>query len=242
MAVCARPRGAMVRVLVADSGTGIAPSERLRIFEAFYQIDNPARDRTLGLGLGLAIVRDLAALLGLRVRLQSRVGRGSVFAVEIPASRLAPMAAPMTDEPLQDLVPGALVLLVDDDAMARDAMAVTLRDFGCRVIAADSSADALRQLEATGFPPQFIVTDYRLKEGRTGLQAILEIDDYVTRTYGAEFVPVALVISGDTSPAELRQVSDAGFAMLHKPVSSGVLHLAMNAGLHARMRGSGAAA
>src|SRR6185503_16491591 len=77
------------------TGAGIPAGERERIFEEFYQIGNPERDRSQGLGLGLAIVRRLAQLLGLAVELESEPGRGSTFTVTMPRApegRAAPRA------------------------------------------------------------------------------------------------------------------------------------------------------
>lgn len=232
--VRARVRAGKVRVLVADTGIGIAASEQTRIFETFYQIGNSARDRSLGLGLGLAIVRDLATLLGLRIRLKSRLGHGTVFVVDIPIGQDEPAALLTVQAAAPDRVVGAFVVLIDDDPMAREAMAVTLRDLGCRLLVAESEAEALRQLESAEFPPQVVLTDYRLGNGRTGLQAIAGIGKKMEDTYGADFMPIALVISGDTSPGELSKVSAAGYTMLHKPVSLDQLRRALNSGLQSR--------
>ena len=77
-------RGDKLRIEVRDTGTGI-PREQLRaIFEEFHQLDNPVRGHNRGFGLGLSIVQRLGNLLGHSVDVQSRPGKGSVFAVEVP--------------------------------------------------------------------------------------------------------------------------------------------------------------
>ncbi|MFP5406390.1 MAG: sensor histidine kinase, partial [Gammaproteobacteria bacterium] len=123
----ARLRGALVRVLVCDSGIGVPAAEHGRIFEEYYQVDNHARDRRKGLGLGLAIVRDLARLLELRVRVKSAPGRGSTFAIEAPRARsAAPVTAAAQESRQMDFVRGAFAVLIDDDPLALDGLAVTL--------------------------------------------------------------------------------------------------------------------
>lgn len=229
VAVRAVPRGRTVRILVSDSGIGIAPAEKTRIFGEYYQIDNRARDRRKGLGLGLAIVRDLAHLLGVRIRVKSIEGRGSTFALEVPRSERRPIAqSAQVAAAGADYVRGALVVLIDDDPLARDGVATTLQDFGCRVLAAASAEEAIEQLAQSEFPPQLIVSDYRLEGGRTGLEAIARVTASQAALYGESFTLPALLISGDTSPVELRRVAEAGYPMLHKPVKVELLCSTMN--------------
>jgi two-component system, sensor histidine kinase len=225
-----RPRSDVMRVLVSDSGVGIAAHEKTRIFEEYYQVDNAARDRRKGLGLGLAIVRDLSALLGIRVRVKSTLGRGSTFVLDIPRSDLAPprkvttQATPVAN----DFVRGALVVLVDDDPLARDALALTLSDFGCRLVTAASGEEALHRLSQSDFAPQLMLGDYRLHGGTTGLEAIRAVTVQQQALYGDTFEMPALVVSGDTSPDELARVAAAGYRMLHKPVQPELLYTALN--------------
>ncbi|MDQ2104042.1 sensor histidine kinase [Azospirillum isscasi] len=80
-----RRRGGTLWIEVYDTGRGIAETDRRRIFEEFVQLDRPDRDRSEGIGLGLAIVDRLARLLGHPLELRSVEGRGTVFAVGVPA-------------------------------------------------------------------------------------------------------------------------------------------------------------
>ncbi|MBX9633702.1 MAG: HAMP domain-containing histidine kinase, partial [Magnetospirillum sp.] len=79
-----RYRGDHVLVQVADTGIGIAPDRQDLIFEDFYQINNPARDKTRGLGLGLAIVNRVGRLLDHPISVNSRLGHGSIFSIRVP--------------------------------------------------------------------------------------------------------------------------------------------------------------
>lgn len=222
-------RGAVTRLLVADTGIGIPSAERERIFDEYYQVDNPARDRRKGLGLGLAIVRDLAELQQARVRLKSVVGRGSCFMLEFPTAPLARRVEPLrrAGAPF-DCVRGAFVVLIEDDPLARSAVVTTLQDFGCRVLAVASGVEALHALATAEFAPQLVISDYRLEDGATGLEAIRMVQENQSVLYGADFRLPALVISGDTSPQELESVSAAGYPMLHKPVPVDRLYEAIN--------------
>ncbi|HTU61892.1 MAG TPA: HAMP domain-containing sensor histidine kinase, partial [Polyangiales bacterium] len=129
-----------VRVSVYDTGVGISQSEQSLVFEEFYQVGNPERDRSKGLGLGLAIVERLARLLNARVTLRSQKGRGSLFAfdleraapVEVPA---VPAARPVGSA--RDLA-GTLVVVVDDEELILDAAQTLLQQWNCAVIAATS--------------------------------------------------------------------------------------------------------
>ena len=225
-------RGA-VRIVVGDSGIGIPAGERARIFDEYYQVDNVARDRRKGLGLGLAIVRNLAELMKLRVRVRSRVGVGSTFAVEVPraSAPAVPAAQGGAAMPGIDLVRGALIVLIDDDPLILDGVGTTLRDFGCRVVCATSGAEAAQALRAEEFAPQLVVSDLRLRGGESGLDAIGRLAAAHADLYGEGHRLRSIVISGDTSPAELQRVREAGYPMLHKPVSAERLHAAINAEL-----------
>ena len=79
-----RRRGERLSIEVWDTGTGIPQTELSAIFKEFHQLDNPAGKRAKGLGLGLAIVQRIADLLEVPISVRSRLGRGSVFAVEVP--------------------------------------------------------------------------------------------------------------------------------------------------------------
>jgi signal transduction histidine kinase/CheY-like chemotaxis protein len=226
-----RQRRNAVQIQVWDSGIGIPRADLQRIFDPFFQGDNRARDRRKGLGLGLAIVRQLADLLGYRVKVKTKVGKGTVFAVSVPLctdpAMLLPVRQASDDESVGDFVRGAFTVLVDDDKHSRDASEYTLKSFGCRIIAAASAAEAIEQLELQEFAPQIIVADYRLEVG-TGIEAIHALTKNLRSSFGETFSIPALVLSGDTAPDELRRVNEHGFPMLHKPVATEDLWSALN--------------
>ena len=125
--LAARRHGTGIRIEVRDGGIGIAPIHQPRVFDEFFQVGNPERDRRKGFGLGLPIVSRLAALLGTRVELRSRLHAGSCFWLVLP--RASVLQRP----------PRAVLL--DDDAVQRDVLAAMLRSWGYAVHA-ETSVDA----------------------------------------------------------------------------------------------------
>lgn len=208
-----RRRGGGVRIEVWDSGVGVPHDKQREIFHEFYQLANPERDRSKGLGLGLAIVDRLAGLLRHRIALVSTPGRGSRFAIELPlgdAQRAAARAE--AARPAGGDLAGALVLVVDDEALVRDGMEGVLVGWGCRVVTAASGDEAFARLRESGESPDVIVSDYRLREGETGIEVI----ERLHAAYSPS-IP-AVVISGDTAPERLREADAGGHRLLHKPV------------------------
>jgi signal transduction histidine kinase/CheY-like chemotaxis protein len=206
-----RRHGMRVRIEVHDTGCGIPDDRREDVFREFVRLDQGAHRRASGLGLGLAIVARLAELLGTRIELRSRVGRGSVFAFELPRAAVGAAAAPRVVLPPAAQLGGVLALVIDDDDEARAAMCGLLARWGCATLAADGSAAALATLGLA--TPGLIISDYRLGVGDDGLQAIAQL-----RARLAQPVP-AVLVTADTAAATLRAAQVAGVPVLHKPVS-----------------------
>jgi CheY-like chemotaxis protein/nitrogen-specific signal transduction histidine kinase len=204
-----RRRGDRLRFEVCDTGIGIPETELGRIFEEFYQIDNPERDRARGLGLGLAIVDRMAQLLGCRVEVRSRPGRGSRFAIEVPLAAVPAAAARATNG---GGLAGSFLLAIEDEPNQRRAMEALFRQWGCEVATAGSAEEALAKLTWAARPIDAIVADYRLREGATGAEAIRKIRRALNRP-----VP-GLILTGDTEPSRLAEAQASGFELLHKPV------------------------
>jgi CheY-like chemotaxis protein len=185
-----------------------------------------------------AIVRQLCEILGHDIRVRSVVGKGTVFAVRVPLAsestgETVRICSEKTDQ--RDYVRGAFVILIDDDRLSREASEHTLRAFGCRVLCASSGIDAVAKLQSQEFAPNIIIADYRM-EGESGLEAIRMVTDNLNALFGDEFSIPALVVSGDTSPEELRRVTDSGYPMLHKPVAVAAMRAEMNRQLERKAR------
>lgn len=208
-------------VSICDTGAGIDPQDRERIFQEFQQLHNPARDRRKGLGLGLAIVRRLATLLDHRLTLESRPGSGSCFSVTMskaePFSELDGLEK--ADSYHADWC--GRVLLVDDEPEVLEAVAMTLEGWEMTVRTA-TDIDAALAVVNEGFRPDLLITDYRLTEGTVGLELV----DALRADGGEEFG--VLLITGDTAPEELAKVHARGIPALNKPVGAEELRRAIN--------------
>lgn len=202
-----RRHGQGVCVQVWDTGVGIAAEHLPRIFEEFYQVDNPQRDRSQGLGLGLAIVDRIVRLLGYRIEVRSRPGRGTVFSLYIPE-----LAQPVAGvAPSQSMEVGqlrGLVAVVDDDALILDALPALLERWGLSVITAADVEGLIRRLPRS---PDLLITDYRLAGSETGFTVV----DRLAAVYGP---PPVVIITGDTGQETLAAIAARGYPLLHKPV------------------------
>jgi CheY-like chemotaxis protein len=221
VAVLCRQRGAELSIQVWDTGPGIPPEQQERVFQEYYQLGNPERDRAKGLGLGLAIVRRLTQLLGCPLALCSRPGRGSCFAVRLPlAGAFAAEEPSVKDAELGALATG-LVVVIDDEVAIREAMARLLGGWGHEVITAGSGDDAIKRLVTCAISPDLIISDYRLRNGETGAEVIERL-----RSEYNDMIP-AMLITGDTAPDRLAEAQASGLLLLHKPVSNGRLRAAI---------------
>ena len=209
-----RRRAGTLRIEVCDSGPGIPEDQRQNIFAEFYQLVGPERNRHGGLGLGLAIVERLCRLLDHPLELTSTLGRGSRFTVVVPlvAAPAKSIDAPLAPPIVLDATAGKLVVVIDDDEMVLAGMGGMLKGWGCQVVTAASDGAALTGLTDHERRPDLIISDYRLADGKDGIEAI----ERLRSEFGAP-IP-AFLVSGDTSAERLRAVRTRGYHLLHKPV------------------------
>ncbi|MDZ5457383.1 ATP-binding response regulator, partial [Azohydromonas lata] len=216
--VVARSAGQHVHVEVWDTGMGMAAAELPRVFDEFYQVGHGgARTRSRGLGMGLSIVKRLAQLLGHGLTVASLPGRGTVFRLSVPRTEPCP-AAEVPAPPLVARVPAArMVMVIEDEEAIREALGGLLREWGHEAVVAASAQEAAQAQRALARAPDLIVSDLHLGEGPDGIAAIAA----VRRHWGLE-VP-AVLVTGDTTPPELRRVSESGLEVMVKPVAAGRL-------------------
>jgi PAS domain S-box-containing protein len=208
--------GDIVKVIVTDTGLGIAPDQIPHIFEEYYQLDNPARDRGKGLGLGLAIVKRVSDLLGHEIDVTSTQNAGSQFTVSVPLAKMAELApdprAPTNREGGEDQIK---LLLVDDDAAVLDSMKLLLGLSGFDIDVAKAPDEALAILEG-GHRPDILISDYRLPV-MNGVELIKQV-----RLKADPNIPVVLM-TGDTSADEIRSQGLANCHIVHKPTNTNAL-------------------
>lgn len=230
-----RRQGTQIRVEVWDTGVGIEADQHQHIFREFFQLGNSERNRAHGLGLGLAIVQKLADVMQASITVKSRVGRGSLFALTLPAVAGATADAADADATAtstgssaiaSDIVPAALralkgldVLVVDDEPEVRDAMRQLLVSWGCVCRIAADLDEALEHVHER--KPDVLVSDYRLREGVTGADVVHAIRALV----GGPLL--CIIVTGDTAPDRLRDAHDADALLLHKPLPAAKLYRAL---------------
>jgi signal transduction histidine kinase len=210
-----RVRGRAVSVEVWDTGVGIPEAELERVFEEFYQIrdSRSPREQGLGLGLGLAITRRLTDLLHHPLTLRSRVGRGTLFRLDVPRARgdaVETLESAELSHPA-DALRGRVVVIVEDEEPVLRGTEALLTSWGCEPIAATSTAEALTMARERA-TVDLVIADYRLAAGRTGIESIQALRG----EFGAQ-VP-AILVTGSTDPELAMQADRGGFHLLHKPV------------------------
>ncbi|TSA22091.1 MAG: response regulator [Betaproteobacteria bacterium] len=223
--VGARRRAGAVELQVLDTGLGIAARQQAQVFEEYFQIDNPERQRAKGLGLGLAIVAREAELLGSAVTLRSTLGRGSRFGLTL--ARCTPIqvtAVTVTTDatatlPRED---APLIAILDDDTLILGAMTTLLREWGMETVAAVSAEALLDALGELGRLPDVILSDYRLPGERDGIVSVRWL-----RQELGEGLPAA-IITGDTGPETIAAINASGLTLLHKPLKPARLRAYLN--------------
>jgi signal transduction histidine kinase/CheY-like chemotaxis protein len=213
--VACRPTrsGTHARLEVWDSGIGIAPEHQENVFKEFYQVANPQRDRSAGLGVGLSIVERCCRLLELPLSLRSVLGGGTRVTVVVPLAKAEPkVSADEGDLPSSSDEFGVRhVMVIEDDAMGREALAGLLESWGYSVIAVESAKLAVISFQKDQ-PPDIIISDLRLGDGVNGIEAV----DMLRRLAGQQ--TSACLISGDTDTQAREQAEAAGLVLLSKPV------------------------
>lgn len=210
----ARHRGGNLRIEVWDTGVGIPQDKQQAVFEDFYQIDNPDRDRTRGLGLGLSIVARMARLLGHRVEVCSRPGKGSLFAITAPLSPIPiePPVVPHSDTFLLGPLQGT-VIVIENEPIVLFGIRALFEQWGYDVISAETTDEVIDVMDRQDVDPELIVADLRLRGNETGLEGIGRIRDRLGR-----FVP-GLILTGDTDANIHLAAEINGTLLAHKPIT-----------------------
>jgi CheY-like chemotaxis protein len=209
----------LLEVAVYDSGVGIADQHRHDIFAEFFQVGNQARDQQQGMGLGLAIVwRNVAMLPGHRLDFFSREGRGSRFSITLP--RVAPPLVPgseLGNIPRSERIPGAYIVVVDDEPSVLQGLMALLRNWGCLVEGGRSATEVMRAINENERLPDLLIADLRLANSETGL----DVARLLHQSVSAE-MPV-LILTGDPIAQVRLDNAKVPLKLIHKPIIASAL-------------------
>lgn len=193
--VVSRVVGNELKVEIRDTGVGIPADQLDHIFEEFYQIGRDPQQGDAGLGLGLAIVNRIAEKLDIRVEVESKVGKGSVFSFRLPTSEVSqPSKEGVKNAAPVPLIKGGVVLLIDDDELVLESTEFLLSlQSGLEVFSASSPKKAIAMLDRMAPKlPDIVVTDYHLGTAQNGADLIESI-----RKHSGREIP-AILVSGDS--------------------------------------------
>ncbi|MCP4820772.1 MAG: response regulator, partial [Shimia sp.] len=217
-----RRRGDRVVVDIHDTGPGIPPEQQKKVFDEFHRV-NATASAAEGLGLGLAIVERACRLLDHPLTMRSTPGQGTRFSVELPLARQLPSVAPTPDAPVADTpLTHRIILLVENDADLRNAISMTLENWGADVLACEGQAEAIALLQEIDIAPDVILADYQLDHGDTGVSLIATL----RATYGP--LP-AIVITANREPAVRAAAAALSAQVLYKPLDLDALRTALEA-------------
>ncbi len=225
LALC--PAQEKIHIDIRDNGIGIPMAEQQEIFSEFYQLNNSERDRSKGLGLGLAIVKRLVTLLEGRVQLYSEQSKGCHFRITLPYAEQAPLSLSEGGEREKPYninadISGLFILLIEDNHDVREATRQLLKQWHCELLAGESLSAIEKELDTHPYPPpDILLIDYRLRQDRTGLEAIEQLQ----RRFGHS-VP-SIMVTGERNPDTLHRIEEAGCKVLRKPVSAESLKQAL---------------
>ncbi|MHB1272326.1 MAG: hybrid sensor histidine kinase/response regulator [Rhodanobacter sp.] len=210
-----------VRIEVWDSGPGIAPEQRARIFDEFQRLNQPSPWGEKGLGLGLSICDRLAGILNHRLDLKSKVDRGSCFAVTVPRNAAVPVRRQQVQRNGPDRQLPLTVLCLDNDMAILEGMRALLGRWGvdCRI--ALDLEQARNELAHGKF--DLILADYHLADDADGLQALQVLRSEYLR------LPPAVMITADGSSELKQRARVLGYPILHKPVRPAALRSLLTA-------------
>ena len=218
----AEAAGAVVRLRVSDTGCGIDPADLHRVFDDLVQLQNPQRDRALGFGLGLGIVRRLTQMLSIRYDVDSRPDQGTEFVLWLPCGDNRAAVVTETSAVLPAFV-ARRVLVLDDDTAVRNAYAHMLDSHDCQHHCAATLEDAVAAIAT--LRPEVALVDFRLSGGLDGLQCISRLRDIRPGL-------AAVIVSADTSMDMRDAAAAAQVLVLRKPVTDAALAIAVNEALH----------
>jgi two-component system CheB/CheR fusion protein len=218
-----RKTGTKMRIEIWDTGIGISENELHVIFDEFHQIDNAARERSKGLGLGLSIVQRLGALLDHDIGVRSKLGKGSVFSIEVPLATYTVASAGTEVPGQQPRAATGNIIIIEDDPDVRDLLEQLLKTSGHRVRTAANGVAALDLVSNGAIRPDLVLADYNLPGATNGLDAIRQIRKVLDRALPG------IILTGDISKATRATITGSDYVLLSKPIKAQELKVAIEA-------------
>ena len=214
-----RLRGRKLRIEVWDTGIGIPAGQLKAVFGEFHQLDNPARERNRGLGLGLSIVQRIGDLMEHEVSVRSWLGRGSVFVIDVPVVETKQPAQPTIGGVESEAAASAtgMILVVEDDPAVREMLEILFEAEGHRTTSVATSNAVLALAAKRALAADVIVADYNLPGVLTGTEVVARVRATLRRE-----IP-AIILTGDISSDALRRIRHANCVHISKPATADAL-------------------
>lgn len=220
----ARLRRDHLLLQVWDTGCGIAQADLDKIFDEFYQVSNPQRNREAGLGLGLSICKRAMALLGGKILCRSTPARGSMFGLTLPLEEtsqpVAHLAAPLPKGGQPNLFDGKRVAVLEDDSLVAEGLINLLQAHGAQVKHFQSAEEAMQHNDILAV--DYYLADYSLGDKLTGADFLQEMQRRSGRPVNG------LIITGETSSRFIEGIAGLPWPVLHKPINYAKLTAALS--------------
>ncbi len=202
----------MVRFEVKDTGIGISKEQQRKLFKSFSQADSSTTRKFGGTGLGLSISKELCKLMNGNISLESEIGKGSKFIVEIELEKVK------VEKPSYTLFSGKKVLVIDDNNSRLEIMKRLLTSFGLDVVCMDSGKKGMEKLENENF--DLIFLDWNM----TGVDSISTIK-LLKEKYSDKILDKIIIVTAFKEENLLSAIDDVGIKLfLEKPVNPTVLN------------------
>ena len=222
----ARRRGNDWQVEVWDTGIGVADGEHEQIYSPYYRNQHAWRVDSTGYGLGLHVVARCAKLMGASYGLSSRLGKGSRFWLKLTAAQPGDLSQKLEqtadfDLSVQSLHPlQGRCLILEDDPQVTAAWMALMDAWQIDARYATCASEAFATLD-TGFEPQAILCDQRLRSGESGFDILRDLLEKLPHARGA-------MVSGEFASPELLEAENDGYLVLHKPLEATQVHAVLS--------------